>query len=80
MKKKIALADGERLSSTWITVEAHAQARIETLHLMNEGDQDEVTTAKIRGQIKELRVLLAFGKVPPHYDTAQQTPDSAMGL
>lgn len=79
-KPDFKLLDGERLSSTWIRVEAYVAHRIEVLQKANERDLDERETAKNRGRIQELRVLLGLAKVSPHTDTTRNTPDSSLGL
>lgn len=65
MTERAILTDGERHSEGWRAVKKYAEQRINQLHLTIEGDANEAETAKLRGRIKELRMLLALEKNPP---------------
>jgi hypothetical protein len=47
-------------SASWVAVAAWAQSRIDTLRVKNETDLDPLETARVRGQIKALKELLAL--------------------
>jgi hypothetical protein len=57
-----ALKDSDIHGETWVRLKKHLKGRIELLRAQNEGDLDDVATAKLRGRIAELRVLLALDK------------------
>lgn len=52
-------------SATWKTIETWAKDRIERARLRNDGDLDPASTAKVRGEIKALKDLLALAKPAP---------------
>lgn len=43
----------------------YAEARLASLRLKNDGDLDPIQTARLRGQIFELKQLLELDKPPP---------------
>jgi len=55
----------ERNSSTWLKVKEYCEERLSSLRTRLETDLDEVKTAKARGGIAELKVLLAADKDQP---------------
>lgn len=52
----------ELLSSTWLKLEKHITERIGMLRASNDADLDPVSTALVRGRIRELKVLLDLSK------------------
>lgn len=46
----------------WRRIKDHLMTRIDLLRTMNDGDQDPIKTANIRGAIAELKALLALDK------------------
>ena len=48
----------ERQSPLWKKLKAHLEKRIETLRARNDSDRDAFDTAKIRGRIAEVKVIL----------------------
>lgn len=59
----------ERAQPVWVKIEAWLKQRIEDQSRENEKDLDELKTARLRGEIKALRGLLALGEeVPPSND------------
>jgi hypothetical protein len=46
----------------WADVEKYCLEQIETLHRQLEGIQPETTTNQLRGEIRALRRVIAFGK------------------
>jgi hypothetical protein len=61
---KLVLTHEDKHTALWKKLMAYWTERLETMHGWNEGDQTELSTAKIRGQIKELRVNMALAKEP----------------
>ena len=59
------LSPGERASPVWQRVSKHVEFLLETARKRNDNHQDEVKTASLRGEIKSLRSILAFGTDPP---------------
>lgn len=60
------LTTQEKQSGLWGKLAEHIQTRLETLRKQNDGDLNEILTAKLRGQIATYRDLLALGKnMPP---------------
>lgn len=49
-------------SPLWMRLERHLKARVSQLRHANDRPQSETETATIRGQIKELQMLLNLGK------------------
>lgn len=54
-------------SSVWDKLRRHMESRLLALRIRNDADLDLVDTAKVRGEIKNLKNLLALG-----------TPDQAV--
>ena len=59
-----ALTLSDRQSELWNRLEAYWKARVEMLRSQNDGDKDPIQTAKLRGQIAELKTTLALGRDP----------------
>lgn len=53
---KISPADRE--SAVWQRLRAHYTDRLAVLRVMNDGDNDEIATARLRGRIAEIKYLL----------------------
>jgi hypothetical protein len=52
-------------SQTWIKLKAHVEARIDSLRARNDGDLDQIATAKLRGSIKAYLNLLTLAQPAP---------------
>jgi len=50
----------ELQSPAWHKIKKHFEERLEVHRLKNEGNLDEVATAKLRGRIAEARAVLAL--------------------
>jgi len=50
---------------TWRKLKEYCNARIETLHVQLEGDLTPEATAKVRGRILELHLILAKDQPAP---------------
>ena len=59
-KKPLLLSAEERRTPMWFRIMEHMKERLEYLRVQNEGDKSEVQTAKIRGQIAELKAIMAL--------------------
>lgn len=64
-KPPFKLGQAERNSSTWLQLSAHLTERLEQLRRENDSDIDEIQTARKRGQIAELKAMLALAKDQP---------------
>ena len=51
-------------SDTWKALVIRYESRLEDLRRKNDGDLNEIQTAKIRGRINEIREFLALAKDP----------------
>jgi len=51
-------------SDTWKALVIRYESRLEDLRRKNDGDLNEIQTAKLRGRINEIRELLALAKAP----------------
>lgn len=62
--KKLNASDVQ--SPVWVKLRKHMQARLQALRISNDStDLDPVATARVRGEIKNLKNLLALGKPDP---------------
>jgi hypothetical protein len=67
-KPPFKLGQAERTSSTWMQLSQHLTDRLATLRSENDGDLSPEQTAKKRGQIAEIKAMLALAKdnpIPP---------------
>ncbi len=76
MAVKLNLDQTERRSTAWLKVEKYLQERIEALRDQNDGDHDPIKTAKIRGQIDELKTMLKSQQPLPEHRPVQPLVDS----
>jgi hypothetical protein len=58
-RPELTLSKAERESPLWQKLERYVLARIEMARRMNDADLNEIETAKLRGRLSELKVLLA---------------------
>lgn len=65
MSEKIILTEGDKMSSAWAKLQKYMDQRLVMLLGQLEGDKDPIQTAKLRGNIAELRALQALGKDHP---------------
>ena len=65
---RIVVTDGEKVTPLWQKLMKHWQARLDKLYIHLSRDLTEQETAKIRGQIAELRACLNLGKAQPKVD------------
>ena len=55
---ELVLTDADIHSSLWLKLVNHWETRIDYLRKMNESDKPETETAKLRGRIAELRMMI----------------------
>ncbi len=55
----------EIASSTWARLKQHMEEERQRLRIRNDGDLTETETARVRGAIRQLTVLLDLEKPPP---------------
>ncbi len=58
------LTDAERNSPIWHRLVGHLTDRLHLLRARNDGRLNEYETATLRGQISELKTLIALGDEP----------------
>lgn len=61
-RKQFLLSSEERRAPVWLSLVEHLKTRLEDLRTRNDGDRSEVETAKIRGQIMEIKSLIALDR------------------
>jgi len=66
------LTEGEKLSAVWQKLEPHLKERLTTLRAQNDGELDELSTARLRGRIAELKLILSLQNA----DSVQAEADS----
>lgn len=52
-------------SALWQKLRAHLEEELRTQRTKNDGEHDAVETAKIRGDIRRIKALLALGNLDP---------------
>lgn len=65
----MTLNDVERQSALWKKLEAYLQERLQTCRKKNDGDLGELETARLRGEIRAIKQLLAVGESLPPMET-----------
>lgn len=61
-KSLVLLTPTEQGSSTWQKIQAHLRERIASLREKNDGALSLEETSRVRGQIAEVKALLALGE------------------
>lgn len=56
------LTPGDLISPTWARLKRHMEARLQSLRAKNDNDLDPIATAKLRGEIKVLKNLIALSE------------------
>jgi len=59
------LGHNEIHSALWIRLKEYYEARLITLRQRNDGDLDQIATARVRGRIQEIRNFLALENQAP---------------
>lgn len=60
------LSEIERHQALWIKIEGELTARLAVLREKNDGNLDALETATLRGQIKEVKMMMNWAKPDPH--------------
>ena len=64
IKPEFKLDATDRQSLTWRNLSAHIAQRLQKLRAQNDNDLDPISTARLRGEVKSLKYLLALGESP----------------
>jgi hypothetical protein len=67
MTEEFRLTPIEVASALWTRLSAHLNERLQVLREKNDNALDEQTTARIRGEIAEIKRLLALGQPETKY-------------
>ena len=59
----MTLTKEERDNPLWHTLRTEFEARLAQLRASNDTDKDEIATAKLRGQISEIKRFLDMGAI-----------------
>lgn len=60
------LAQHERMSPAWISIQRHLTEKLESLRKQNDNtDLDELATARLRGRIYEIKQILGIDQDMP---------------
>lgn len=62
--EQFRLRSSDTASETWIRLHKHYTDRLERLRTQNDADQSPEKTAMLRGQIREVKALLALANPP----------------
>lgn len=65
---RIEFTDADKATPLWTKLVAYQKQRLDALRIQNDGDKDVVATAKLRGQIAEVKILLNHDKDKPVVD------------
>lgn len=60
------ITEQERMTPLWKKLDAFLVHRLNSARERNDGNLDAVETAKLRGQIAEIKALLDLAKERPH--------------
>lgn len=66
-KQRLLLSRDERDSNLWAKLMAHWTDRLASLRARNDSDCSEAETARLRGQIAELKQFMAMNNDPPDF-------------
>lgn len=61
------LTESDRNSDTWKRIREHYEGQLQKARNQNDNDQDPVQTARLRGRIAEIKLLLALDKPPKEF-------------
>lgn len=62
-------------SSVWNKLKTHMEAKLLALRIKNDSDMDPIKTAAIRGEIRNLKNLLALGIPAPELVADEESPE-----
>ncbi len=66
------LTEADKLSALWQKLEPYLEERISTLRAQNDGELDQLATARLRGRLAELKLILSLRNA----DSVQAEADS----
>ena len=66
------LTPGDLISPTWARLRKHMEARLQSLRVKNDNDLDPIATAKLRGEVRALKNLLALSESQPRQMVADE--------
>lgn len=58
------LTNSERLSPLWLRLREYLEAELALLREQNDDDRDPIATARLRGEIARIKILLALDSEP----------------
>lgn len=73
--KPFRLAPADLVSPTWHKLKKHMEARLQTLRTKNDMDMDPIATAKLRGEIRAIKNLLALSEAAPAMGADEDHPE-----
>ena len=72
----MTLTDYERQGETWQKIKAHLEQKLAGLRERNDADLDPIETARLRGEIRAVKLMLLLGEAPPamEADSTNENP------
>jgi hypothetical protein len=64
----LALSIEERRSPLWRKLTAHFESRLADMRQQNDGQRSDIETAHLRGQIAQIKSLLALNSEPRQFE------------
>jgi hypothetical protein len=68
----VKLTQYELQSAVWVKLREHLERQLQDSRSRNDGDLNEIDTARLRGRIAVIKQILAFGEPTPE----QAEPDA----
>jgi hypothetical protein len=62
LPEQFELTAEDLMSGTWRRLQKHLNERLAMLRMRNDSEMSDHETAKVRGQIAEIKALLALGR------------------
>jgi len=72
MKQPLKLTEVEIHSALWLRISEHLREKLNALRIENDGNRDEISTARLRGRIAQIKEFLALGETEPVNDAVTQ--------
>lgn len=77
---KLFLTEHEKLSSTWRKIRESLQDELDICRLKNDNDMPPEQTAKLRGHIERLKLIIKAGEGEPAPDNSPESSKSISAL
>lgn len=61
----LTFSQEDRYAAVWLRVKRYYESRLETLRRQNDADLDDISTARLRGRIMEIKALLDLDTPDP---------------